>query len=289
MTHYELTNNQRKYFGLVLVADEWDKQALSNTIVVYFNKDKIVKILDYSWDYLEYDTDINTENRQVLIPKTSRGRKQRLTIPKLLKIKGSGIQFSGSFKGGGIHVYDNKRNIFFIKGFAEDGEIKSYGDIDRWISNYIANVPNNYFEWLNEELFANRLNIRVKEGDIIAFKIGFNTYGFARILLDVFAYIKKGQIIKPEVYALHPRSLIVLPYAYYANTKQVDIDTLITKNTLPVLCIFDIDVYRGQMPIIGHKPLSDKDREIPFDKINSTSVTIPYTKTYIDKFIERNN
>jgi len=35
-----------------------------------------------------------------------------LTIPRILKIKGSGVQFSGSFLGGGMNVYDNKRNLF---------------------------------------------------------------------------------------------------------------------------------------------------------------------------------
>lgn len=117
MTPYELTNNQRKYFGLSLVADEWDKVRLSDAITVYYQGDKIVKVLHYSFGYFEYDTDIETKHRQFLLPKTAKGKEQKLTISKILKLKGSGIQFSGSFQGGGIHVYDNRRNMFFIKSF----------------------------------------------------------------------------------------------------------------------------------------------------------------------------
>lgn len=288
MTPFELTNDQRRYFGLALVADNWDKQQFSETVTVYFDGDKIVKVLNYRLGYYEYDTDISTKDKRILLPKTARGKEQKLTVPGILKIKGSGVQFSGSFQGGGIHVYDNRRNLFFIKSFTEDGEIKTYEDIVNWINNYIAKLPSNYFDWLNQELVKKRLNIKIKEGDIVAFKIAHGEYGFARILLDVFAEMKKGDIIRPQLYWVHPRSLIVAPYAYYANTLKVDIDILLTKKTLPTLCIFDLDVYRGEMPIVGYRPLSENDKQIPFPKKTVTSITIPYTKTDIETFIAMN-
>jgi len=94
MTPYELTNNQRQYFGLLLVADNWDRLQLSDTTTVYYQGDKIVKVLDHSFGYCEYDTEIETKHRQILLAKTARGKEQKLTIAKVLKIKGSGIQFS---------------------------------------------------------------------------------------------------------------------------------------------------------------------------------------------------
>jgi hypothetical protein len=288
MTSFELTNAQRRYFGLALVADYWDKLQLSDTVAVYFDMDKIVKVLNYSLGYYEYDTDINTKDKRLLLPKTANGKEQKLTVSRILKIKGSGVQFSGSFQGGGIHVYDNRRNIFFIKSFTEDGEINAYEDIDNWINTYVAKLPSNYFAWLNQELVKKRLNVKIKEGDFIAFKIAQGEYGFARILLDVFAEKKIGDIIRPELYWVHPRSLIVAPYAYYANTLNVDIDNLLNKKTLPTLCIFDLEVYRGEMPIVGHRSLSERDKQIPFPKRTETLITIPYTKTDIETFIAIN-
>jgi hypothetical protein len=288
MTSYELTNDQRRYFGLTLVADNWDKQQLSDIITIYFDQDKIVKVLNYHFGYFEYDTDINTKNRHLLLPKTAKGKEQKLTVSRILRIKGSGVLFSGSFQGGGIHVYDNRRNLFFIKGFIEDGEIKTYEDIDNWINAYVAKLPAIYFDWLDQELSKKRLKVKIKEGDIVAFKIAHGEYGFARILLDVFAEKEKGDIIRPELYWVYPRSLIIAPYAYYANTLKVDIDNLLTRKTLSTLCIFDLDVYRGEMPIVGHRPLSERDKQIPFPKKTETSITIPYTKTDIETFIATN-
>jgi Immunity protein 26 len=288
MTSYELTNNQRKYFGLSLVGDEWDKVRLTDSVAVYYQGDKIVKVLHYSLGYFEYDTDIETKYRQFLLPKTTKGKEQKLTVSKILKLKGSGVQFSGSFQGGGIHVYDNRRNLFFIKGFSDDGEIKNYNDIEKWVTDYISKTPSNYFDWLNGELSQKRLRVKIKEGDIVAFKIAHGQYGFARILFDVFAQRKKGDFVSPNLYWFHPKSLIVAPYAYYADTLQIDIDKLVNQRTLPTLCIFDLDVYRGEMPIVGHKPLSLKDKLIPFPNKSETSITIPYTKTDIETFISTN-
>lgn len=285
MSPYELTNNQRKYFGLSLVANDWDKVELSDLVTVYYQGDKIVKVLNYTFGYFEYDTDIKTRLRQFLLPKTSKGKEQRLTVSEILKLKGSRVQFSGSFQGGGIHVYDNRRNLFFINSFSEDGDIKNYNDIEIWVTDYIRKIPSNYFEWLNEELSKKRLRVKIKEGDIIAFKIEHEQYGFARILFDAFSQRKKGNVSSPNIFWFHPRSLIVAPYAYHSDNLQIDIDDLVNQKTLPTLCIFDLDIYRGEMPIVGHKPLSLKDKLIPFPDKPETSITIPYTKRGIETFI----
>jgi len=92
-----------------------------STIISYFDKERILKILNYGFGDEEYDVCIDTIRRQILLPKTGRGNQQKLTVPRILKVKGSGVQFSGSFMGGNIHVYDNKRKLFFIKSFPEDG------------------------------------------------------------------------------------------------------------------------------------------------------------------------
>jgi hypothetical protein len=280
---YELNNYQRIYFGLNPVEMGWERIELSDKITVYFDQDRIVKILNYGWGYLEYDTIIDTINRTILLPKTSRGKQQKLTIPRIGKIKGSGVQFSGSFHGGNIHVYDNRRNLFFIKSFAEDGNIKSYEDIDNWIENYITNIPPDYFDWLADQLAQRRLNIKVKPGDIIAFKISPTEYGFARILSDVFSDIKKGGVEAIRLFGFHPRSLIVIPYAFIGTDLTLDLDDLISKPILPSICIFDLDVYRGEMPIVGHRTLTEKEKEIQFPAKKTTSITIPLTRKDLEK------
>jgi hypothetical protein len=275
---YELSNYQRNYFGLHPVENSWERIQLSSTIVSYFDQERIVKILNYGWGYVEYDACIDTTSREILLPKTDRGKQQKLTIPRILKIKGSGVQFSGSFMGGNIHVYDNKRNLFFIKSFPEDGDMKDYTDINAWISKYIAKAPPDYFDWLADMLSQTKLKVKAKAGDIIAFRLTESEYGFARILSNVYEDMKRGVVERNKLYWFHPRSLIVVPYTFYAGTKDVNIEELMDKPTLPSVCIFDTNVYRGEMPIIGHRPLSEKEKEIPFPTKPETSATLNVTK-----------
>ena len=282
---YELTNDQRKYFGLQFTDNEWEKVQLSEAIFAYFDQNRIVKILNYGWGYVEYDTIIHTIDRKILLPKTSRGKQQNLSVPRILKIKGSGVQFSGSFQGGNIHVYDNKRNIFFIKSFPEEGDMRSFQDIHNWIANYIAKAQTNHFDWLADQLTQRKLKVKIESGDFIAFKISPTEYGFARILRNVFADKKRNIVEQNQMYWYHPRSIIVAPYAFYAATPKVNVDELEHKPTLPSLCIFDIDVYRGEMPIIGHKPLSEKDRLISLPEKAVTSATLNITKEDIEAWI----
>jgi hypothetical protein len=156
------------------------------------------------------------------------------------------------------------------------------------VSNYIAKAPADYPEWLNDQLSQTRLKIKLKKGDIIAFKISPDEFGFARILLDMFSESKEGVLAKELFYKFHPRSVIAAPYAFYSKTVQIDVDQLITKKTLPALCVFDREIYRGEMPVIGYKPLSERDKAIPFPHRAITSITINYTKEDIQKFIEQN-
>jgi len=197
---YELTNHQRKYFGLNPVEESWERTQLNPTITVYFDQNRIVKILNYGWGYVEDDTIIDTIDRKILLPKTSRGKEQKLSVPKILKIKGSGVQFSGSFQGGNIHVYDNKRNLYFIKSFTEDGDMRSYEDIDKWINKYIANAPSNYFEWLADQLIKRKFKVKIQAGDFIAFRLTQTEYGFARILANVFSDKRRNVVERNRLY-----------------------------------------------------------------------------------------
>jgi hypothetical protein len=275
---YELKNDQRKYFGLIPVEENWERRQLSSTIYVYFDRNKIVKVLNFGWGYLEYDTDINTVNREILVPRTAKGKEQKLTIARILKIKGSGVQFSGSFQGGNIHVYDNKRNVFFIKSYSQDSDIKSYEDIDCWISNYITHAPSDYFEWLTDQLTRRRARVKIEAGDFIAFKLTQTEFGFARILANICEDGKRNIVERNKLYWFHPSSIIVAPYAFFANTQTFSIQELVKKPTLPAVCMFDIAVYRGEMPIIGHMPLSEKEKQIPIPIDGVTASTLNISK-----------
>jgi hypothetical protein len=288
LERFELSDIERKAFGLRLIENHWDRVSLDSQIDVYFDDDRIVKVVGNGVGYfIEYDVDINTKDRKILLPKTTRGKEQKLTASKISKIKGSGAQFTASLLGGGVHVYNNRTNAFIIKSFPEEGEIKTFDDVRMWIRKYIRVIPADHFEWLETELNNERKRINAKKGDIIAFKISGTEWAFARVLQNTFDEIQKLQNDRP-LFTWHPRSLIVAPYAWYATSINVDIHSLVSKKTLPSLCIFDIVVYRGEMPVIGNLPLSGSDKKIPFPSDYGTLFSIPYSKSDIQAFMDKN-
>ena len=76
---FELTNEQRKYLGLIPVEEDWELVKLDykyEDIYFYFYGDKIRKKISLSENYY-YETELNektTENRTMILPKTARGK-----------------------------------------------------------------------------------------------------------------------------------------------------------------------------------------------------------------------
>lgn len=277
MTFFELSNNDRKYFGLSPIKPTWAKKSLSSHIHAYFDKNKIVKILNYDRGYFEYDIDIDTTNREFLLPKTSKGKIHKLTAPRVSKIKGTSIQFSGSFQGGGITVYDNKRHIFFIRSYFEDGPITTFNDIRKWVDTFISESSSDHFVWLMQQLKAKPLKVKPKQGDIIAFPVSRFEYGFARIILA--GYLSE-QIVDREIYRSNffGKPLLILPYSFISRTVNIDFDALIRVSTLKPIEIHESSVVRGEFPIVSFREFNET--EFPKIELHKVSkyLTIPYSR-----------
>ena len=73
---FELTNEQRKYLGLILVQEHWELVKFDNNVYYYFEDDIIKKEITVSKNYY-HEAELNektAENRTVILPKTARGK-----------------------------------------------------------------------------------------------------------------------------------------------------------------------------------------------------------------------
>ena len=74
---FELTNEQRKYLGLIPVEEDWELVKLDYKYEdIYFYGDIIRKKISLS-ENSYYETELNektTENRTIILPKTARGK-----------------------------------------------------------------------------------------------------------------------------------------------------------------------------------------------------------------------
>ena len=73
---FELTNEQRKYLGLIPVEENWELVKFDDNIYHYFEGDTIKKEITVSKNYY-HESELNeqtAENRTMILPKTKRGK-----------------------------------------------------------------------------------------------------------------------------------------------------------------------------------------------------------------------
>jgi hypothetical protein len=85
MTPFELTNEQRIFFGLDPIDDHWDRVLLKGDkyrpeTTLYFDKNILKRhIVSTASKYSESHYDEMTRERTILLPKTDKGKEKKLT------------------------------------------------------------------------------------------------------------------------------------------------------------------------------------------------------------------
>jgi hypothetical protein len=267
MTTYELTNNQRKYFGLEPIESHWDRVFLKGDTyrsesILYFEGNTIKRhIVSTQTDYFEKQYNDLTKDRTILLPKTKKGKEKKLTASVLELRQPTGVYLSISPQFLTIGNY-NTHTTFYSSYW--DNEEKSKMSIPEIIENFISQSPQNHFEEINKYKSSNRQNIKFKSGDYFCFKLDRVNFGFGRILLDINKIRKKklidgyhglGNLMGPPV--------MVELFAYKASIKKIDIETLDKQPKLPADVMMDNLLLYGEYEIIGHREIKDEEFSFP--------------------------
>ncbi|WP_167851983.1 immunity 26/phosphotriesterase HocA family protein [Hymenobacter elongatus] len=267
MTTFELTNNQRKYFGLDPIESHWDRVIFKGDTyrpesILYYDKDTIKRhIISTDNKYSELHYNELTSDRTILLPKTDKGKGKKLSASVLEQRQPLGIYLSVSNGDLTIGSY-NTQTTFFSNRWVS--EIQSEKSISELVSDFIEQSPDNHLKEI--ELFKNakRKNIKFKTGDYFCFKLSRTSYGFGRILLDV-NKIRKSKLIESH----HGLSLLMGPpviielFVYKSNIKKVDIAILDKQPKLPADVMMDNLFLYGEYEIIGHRQIKDEEFDFP--------------------------
>ena len=253
---FELTNEQRKYIGLVPVEKHWELVKL-NDMYLYFDGDIIRKKIIVDNDiYVEQELcEQTTENRTILLPKTKRGKPKKLNFTATQSFSPFGVYFSFSKKCVYIANYTTQ-TTYFDESF--DGE-KNIEDLQRWLEQWITDSTDNDLQEIEAFRIAKRQHFKFKEGDFFAFKIGRKHWGFGRILIDVAKLQETEEFKKQKNYGLAHfmgKPLIVKVYHKISNTLNIDLDELKKCMALPSQAIMDNQFYYGENKVIGHRDLA---------------------------------
>ena len=262
---FELTNEQRKYLGLIPVEEHWELVKFDNGIYYYFEDDTIKKEIKVSKNYY-HEAELNektAENRTMILPKTKRGKIKKFNYTATQSFSPFGTYFTFSTDGVIIANYTTQRT-YYSEIFSEKEKI-SLDDLKKWLDKWMKETTEEDLEEIEEFKNAKRKHCKFNEGDFFAFKISRREWCFGRILLDVSKLRKDENFKKNKNYGLANlmgKPLIIKVYHKISDNKNIDLKELSKCLALPSQAIMDNIFYYGEAIILGNLPLKPEENDM---------------------------
>ena len=262
---FELTNEQRKYLGLIPVEEHWELVKFDNGIYYYFEDDIIRKEIKVSKNYY-HEAELNektAENRTMILPKTKRGKIKKFNYTATQSFSPFGTYFTFSTDGVIIANYTTQRT-YYSEIFSEKEKI-SLDNLKKWLDKWMKETTEEDLEEIEEFKNAKRKHCKFNEGDFFAFKISRREWCFGRILLDVSKLKKDENFKKNKNYGLTNlmgKPLIIKVYHKISDNKNIDLKELSKCLALPSQAIMDNIFYYGETIILGNLPLKPEENDM---------------------------
>lgn len=262
---FELTNEQRKYLGLIPVEEHWELVKFDNGIYYYFEDDTIKKEIKVSKNYY-HEAELNektAENRTMILPKTKRGKIKKFNYKATQSFSPFGTYFTFSTDGVIIANYTTQRT-YYSEIFSEKEKI-SLDDLKKWLDKWMKETTEEDLEEIEEFKNAKRKHCKFNEGDFFAFKISRREWCFGRILMDVSKLRKDENFKKNKNYGLANlmgKPLIIKVYHKISDNKNIDLKELSKCLALPPQAIMDNIFYYGEAIILGNLPLKPEENDM---------------------------
>ena len=262
---FELTNEQRKYLGLIPVEEHWELVKFDNGIYYYFEDDTIKKKISVSENhYSEAELNEKTaENRTMILPKTKRGKIKKFNYTATQSFSPFGTYFTFSTDGVIIANYTTQRT-YYSEIFSEKEKI-SLDDLKKWLDKWMKETTEEDLEEIEEFKNAKRKHCKFNEGDFFAFKLSRREWCFGRILMDVSKLRKDENFKKNKNYGLANlmgKPLIIKVYHKISDNKNIDLKELSKCLALPSQAIMDNIFYYGEAIILGNLPLKPEENDM---------------------------
>ena len=262
---FELTNEQRKYLGLIPVEEHWELVKFDNGIYYYFEDDTIKKEIKVSKNYY-HEAELNektAENRTMILPKTKRGKIKKFNYTATQSFSPFGTYFTFSTNGVIIANYTTQRT-YYSEIFSEKEKI-SLDNLKKWLDKWMKETTEEDLEEIEEFKNAKRKHCKFNEGDFFAFKISRREWCFGRILMDVSKLRKDENFEKNKNYGLAHlmgKPLIIKVYHKISDNKNIDLKELSKCLALPSQAIMDNIFYYGEAIILGNLPLKPEENDM---------------------------
>lgn len=256
---FELTNDQRRYLGLLPVDETWELLCIAGKYL-YFEGDIIRKEIFSNENGIYYESELceyTAQNRTVLLPKTKRGKSKQLNQSAMQSFRPRGVYFH--FHPGFVMIGNHTTQTSY---YVEHTKIPY--SLPEWLDKWIAESTEEDLKDIERFRQSERQHVKYREGDFFTFKVGRRKWGFGRIMMDVVAYRKTEMYASQHNYGLKElmgTPLYVMIYQKLANTPYIDIKDLEMCAVSHVQPIMDNCFYYGEYQIIGNKPVCPEEWE----------------------------
>lgn len=292
---FSLTNQERRYFALDPIPQNAQtitftksEGTLHTRVTVFFEGNFIIKVInetiggtgDTIWMrcYEESDTRLLTDQRQMLLPLTSRGKPKKLTASSINAVTPFGctlhieIRNNSLFSSSEIYLLNQRSSKRFSLGERNIiDNIRSEEDFRSFLAHYIATCREGYFDKLRTFRTAQKVTVKYKPGDIFRMDFDRTRYCYGIITGDLKQLKSMAELPKSHSF-LHLMTVPIMVRLFRIITDDpgltpADLDGIPMD---PAIICSDNDIIWGNHPIIGHKTLTPDDL---YFKLNCTLQT----------------
>lgn len=293
---FELTNEQRKHFVLTFVDDTWEKAIVKPSpyddfvTLAYIDGTHIRKVITINGDhdrnkarYCEYQVEAElSADKQMILPKTSKGKPKLFSSSNLLKLTPVGMALS--FSRGSVVIYNCSTQKDYYKNTYTGEKFNGFSEFIKWLENWCGSTTAKQQSEIESFASEKREHISYKEGDFFRFRLNRDLYGYGRILLD-FDKMRKEKIPFWDIFMGKP--LCAAVYHIATEHKDVTIPELKKLKMLPSQMVMDNIFFYGECEIIGNEPISYEECDFPIQygntiRMGEKGVRCQHGRTYIE-------
>lgn len=283
-----LNNEERKYFGLEPILPDWDCVEIKNGYYAFFDGDVIRKTISIGTlsgegfenylDYGEQDNEIQTRNREIVLPRTERGKEKKLNYSSVSSMNPTACSFymnlTAPNNSAHLHAANFRNSISLPIEFPD--KLHTLDEFKAWLQSFIANCPANYFEKVERMKTTPHQTVKYYNGDIFSFEVGLEHYGFGIIIGQV-KKMRKDGLLKEEHILLNTMGvpLLVRFYQFLSTEKALPIKEITSHPLGKTVIMMDNPVIWGVYEIVGNKELEASDIEFPIQCGESISAIDP--------------
>lgn len=295
----DLTAEERRYLALDPIDPNWETvsvfsvtHSLKKHTILFYDSNTIVKVIHeelsanedgsciYKSSY-EFDTHLETDNRIMLLPLTSRGRAKPVTPTNVMAVTPFGCE---------VYIYLKKDHSTISARNARNEQEIAIGEKDRvrkimtnddlhgFMRYYISTCPDDYFERIAAVRTMEHQTVRFRAGDIFRCQTDRTHYTYG-LILGKTREIEKWKEL-PENHSfrhLMTQPIVIRMYDFVTSDRDMTADTLSDKPLRPPEICSDCDIIWGTHKIVSHKELEPDDIQFRLQLARQTAKNEHFT------------